>query len=60
MYDITDEDAQEMYHILKDVVKNYEYDIDSCYEMRPPSGCKKCNATMRAREIIADIESQGD
>lgn len=60
MYDITDEDAQEMYRILKDIVKHYEYDIDSCYEARPPSGCPKCNAIMRAEEIIADIESQED
>lgn len=59
---ITDEDAEEMLAVLKEIVATYPYNIDSCYEMRPangthPGGCKQCRAVARAIEIISEIEN---
>ena len=56
---IDEDDAKEMYRILKDIVKYYPYDVRKCYEMRP-GGCKECHAIMEAEEIIKDIEGWED
>jgi hypothetical protein len=57
MIEITEEDALEMYRILKEITKHhYQYDTWACCTFRGPS-CPSCTAINRAYEIIADIES---
>jgi len=56
---IDEDDAKEMYRILKDIVKYYPYDVRKCYKMRP-GGCKECHEIMEAEEIIKDIEGWED
>lgn len=42
----------ELIRAAKQVIGNYEYDIDWCIEMRPPHGCRKCKAMRRLENAV--------